>query len=126
MDDKDIERIKQELVSIPLVDELTYYENPCLVILDAVMSRSRVYETTVVPRLNYFKTNYPEINTLDMLINTINKVGSENFASKFLHYQFADIGKVILDTAMLFNINKNNFEDLEGMKYFPSTSNFYK
>lgn len=126
MDDKDIERIKQELMSIPLVDELTYYKNPCLVILDAVMSRSRVYETTVVPRLNYFKTNYPEINTLDMLINTINKVGSENFASKFLDYQFADIGKVILDTAMLFNINKNNFEDLEGMKYFASTPNFYK
>lgn len=126
MNTEAIDRIKQEIAHITLVDELTYYENPCLVILDAVMSRSRVYETTVVPRLNYFKTNYPEVNTLDILIKTIDKVGTENFAPKYLDYQFSDIGKVILDTAMVFNINKNGIDDLEGMRLFASSPNFYK
>ncbi len=42
----EIEKIKSELEHITLVPALEYYDNPCLVILDAVMSRSRVYEKT--------------------------------------------------------------------------------
>lgn len=34
----DIEKIKNELDNITIVDSLNYYDNPCLVILDAVMS----------------------------------------------------------------------------------------
>lgn len=51
----DIGKIKSELENITIVSGLNYYDNPCLVSLDAVMSLSRVYEKTVVAKINYFQ-----------------------------------------------------------------------
>lgn len=126
MNIEDVDKIKQELAHISLVDELMYYENPCLVILDAVMSRSRVYEKTVIPKINYFKENHSEINTLEKLIMTINEIGVEQFAPMYLDYQFKQLGQVILDTARVFLDNKINDNDLDSMRLFARSSNFYK
>lgn len=122
----DIEKIKNELDNITIVDSLNYYDNPCLVILDAVMSRSRVYEKTVVPKIKYFKEHHSDINTLETLIDVINEVGPENFAPKYLDYRFKQLGQVILDTAIVFHDNKAEGNDLESMKQFASSPNFYK
>ncbi|MFI3684948.1 hypothetical protein VBH15_08295 [Vagococcus fluvialis] len=122
----DIEKIKNELDNITIVDSLNYYDNPCLVILDAVMSRSRVYEKTVVPKIKYFKKNHSDINTLETLIDVINEVESENFAPKYLDYRFKQLGQVVLDTAIVFYDNKTEANDLESMKQFASSPNFYK
>ncbi len=126
IDMNDIDKIKQELEHISIVTVLDYYDDPCLVILDAVMSRSRVYEKTVVPKINYFKENYPEINTLEKLVDVIQKVGAEQFAPMYLDYQFKQLGQVVLDTADVFVENKTIENDLESMKLFASSSNFYK
>lgn len=122
----DIEKIKNELDNITIVDSLNYYDNPCLVILDAVMSRSRVYEKTVVPKIKYFKKNHSDTNTLETLIDVINEVGPENFAPNYLDYRFKQLGQVVLDTAIVFNKNKVEANDLESMKQFASSPNFYK
>ncbi|AQP53208.1 hypothetical protein CBF34_07890 [Vagococcus penaei] len=122
----DIEKIKSELEHITLVPALEYYDNPCLIILDAVMSRSRVYEKTVVPKIKYFKENYSDINTLEKLIDTIERDGPENFAPKYLDYRFKQLGQVLLDTAMVFNDNKLGIDDLESMRLFAESPNFYK
>lgn len=122
----EIEKIRSELEHITLVAALEYYDNPCLIILDAVMSRSRVYEKTVVPKIKYFKENFPDINTLEKLIDTIERDGPENFAPKYLDYRFKQLGQVLLDTAMVFNNNKLGIDDLESMKLFAESTDFYK
>ncbi|MBO0419687.1 hypothetical protein JZO80_05885 [Vagococcus fluvialis] len=122
----DIKKIKSELENIKIVSELNYYDNPCLVILDAVMSRSRVYEKTVVPRIKYFQLNYSYINSLEKLIAIINEVGVEQFAPKYLDYRFKQLGQVLLDTANVFNDNRLTTNDLESMKRFASSPDYYK
>lgn len=122
----EIEKIKSELEHITLVPALEYYDNPCLIILDAVMSRSRVYEKMVVPKIKYFKENFPDINTLEKLIELIERDGSENFAPKYLDYRFKQLGQVLLDTAMVFNDNKLGIDDLESMRFFAESPDFYK
>lgn len=122
----DIKKIKNELDNITIVDSLNYYDNPCLVILDAVMSRSRVYDKTVVPKIKLFKENYSDINTLEKLIDMIQEVGPENFAPKYLDYRFKQLGQVVLDTAMVFRDNKTEVNDLESMKQFAESPHFYK
>lgn len=122
----EVEKIKSELEHITLVPALEYYDNPCLIILDAVMSRSRVYEKTVVPKIKYFKENYSDIDTLEKLIDTIERSGSENFAPKYLDYRFKQLGQVLLDTAIVFNNHKIDTDDLESMRLFAESPNFYK
>lgn len=103
------------------------YENPILILLDAVLSINRQYYPFVVPRINDFQKRYPEINNLNSLVDLINSVGIDNFNIVW-NYNHPERVKILLDLTNKFISYRNKImliDDLQTMKHYASNTSVY-
>jgi len=84
----DVEKFGSFIKSLPLNydsrPEEFGYTNPVLVVVDAVLSINRQYQTFVVPRINFIESKH--IGSLVELRRIIKQKGSEEFC-KFWNYR---------------------------------------
>lgn len=57
------------------------YNSAVLICVDAVLSINRKYYKFVVPRITYFQNKYPNIKTLNQLLNLIDGMGLDGFSN---------------------------------------------
>lgn len=96
------------------------YENPVILLMDAVLSINRQYNKFVLPRLEYFKQKFPNINTLHKLNNLIIEKGVNNFEDVW-NYDHPKRVEILQDITLFFIDYKNRNhikDDLEGMKHW--------
>lgn len=96
------------------------YENPVILLMDAVLSINRQYNKFVLPRLEYFTQKFSNINTLHKLNNLIIEKGINNFEDVW-NYNHPKRVEILQDLTLFFidYKNKNSIkDDLEGMKHW--------
>lgn len=86
------------------------YKDPVLLLVDATLSINRQYNRFVVPRLEYFNTNYPDINTLSKLESLINTSGILGFIAVW-NYNHPKRVEILRDLTKFFL----NYKDEVGM-----------
>lgn len=131
MSDKFEQEIKQLTAyisqNIPITqkfqDEEFGYDNPVDVCIDAVLSIRRKYNSFVIPRLEQFKQNYPDINTLSALSKMIHDLGPEQFCTAWNYNHSARVEMLQSLTQRFLEYNEaNNFqEELNGMKHWANS-----
>lgn len=82
------------------------YKDPVLLLLDATLSINRQYNRFVVPRLNYFKLHYPDINTLTKLDLLIGEKGILDFSAVW-NYNHPKRVEILSDLTSFFLAFKN-------------------
>ena len=97
------------------------YNNPVLIILDAVLTINRNYLTFVKPRVLSFKENYDEIKTIEQMLNLIQTLGFDKFSKEVLKYN--DMERILLLKRVLtefknYKIENNLQDDLEALKHW--------
>ena len=96
------------------------YDNPVILLMDATLSINRQYNKFVLPRLEYFKQRFPNINTLQKLSNLIAEKGINNFGGVW-NYNHPKRVEILQNLTMFF-LNykaKNSIEDdLKSMKHW--------
>lgn len=117
---KYIKKLESLDLDFSMLPQAFGYDNPNLICLDVVLSMNRQYNTFVIPRLNFFKTNFPEIQTLQDLKNLITRVGIYSFESVW-NYKHPQRVIILRDLISFFLENKkqiNISEDLSSMIYW--------
>ena len=73
-DSDDVNKLVEYFRRLPPAEvKAVRYTTPALKLLDCVLSLNRRYYTFVVPRLDDFKTNHPDIETLEQLHSFVAK-----------------------------------------------------
>lgn len=75
------------------------YENPVLILVDAVLSINRRYKEFVVPRVELIKKE--NINTLEELVQKIKELGEDGFC-KLWNYNHSDRVRMLKELTELF------------------------
>jgi len=83
--------------------------NPALVIIEAILSINKPYDTFVVPTLNRFKGNNLEISSLHSLLKLVDsRGGPEKFFKIELEYYYPQMANTFYDVLRFFiSIEKN-------------------
>lgn len=101
------------------------YDNPVIILIDAVLSIKRHYDPFVSSRLKYFRNNYPNINSLSKLRSLIDEKGIDGFADVW-NYNHQKRVEILSDLVNFFisyrNIN-NMEDDLTAMKKWAHEAN---
>lgn len=96
------------------------YDNPVMLLMDATLSINRQYNKFVLPRLEYFKLKFPNINTLEEINNLINEKGIDDFESVW-NYNHPKRVEILQNLALFFLDYKTENsikDDLESMKHW--------
>jgi hypothetical protein len=88
------------------------YDNPVLILMDAVLSINRQYNTFVIPRLKYFKTKYSSLRSLERLAELIKNTGYANFVAVWNYNH--PVRVEILDNLCRFFIDYKIKSDMKG------------
>jgi len=93
--DAEINQLVSGLKQIPpiIVNDRTNLtgNNPALKVIDCVFSLGRTYDTQVIPLINNFLNEFPQINTLEGLMDKIDECGDcKVFFSNLLNYRDDD------------------------------------
>lgn len=124
--EKYIEQVKKLNFDKVLSPAEYSYENPALILIDAVLSINRQYRPFVVPRLEYFKKNFPFVNSLNELKTLIEKYGKTNF-HKVWNYKHEKRVEILSDLVSFFiNIKQKNEKDIDAMKRWARTVDLSK
>lgn len=108
-----------------LVEE-DYYQNPNLIIMDAILSKMRNYDVIKKQSLDFFEKNYSDINTLTELVSKIDEVGFTEFM-EYVNCDGLDRIEQIYNLASAFLNYKttHNFSsDLEAMRHWAKHAEF--
>lgn len=99
------------------------YENPVLICMDAVLSINRKYAAFVTPRIDNFKREYPDIDTLEALTKLIKQKGYEGFCAVWNYRHIERVGLLHrLSTKFLeYKYQSNRTNDLAAMKDWASS-----
>lgn len=96
------------------------YSDPVLLLMDATLSINRQYNKFVLPRIEHFKKEFPNINTLEQLKNLIDKKGINAFENVW-NYNHPKRVEILQDLAKFFLDYKTEnsiSDDLESMKHW--------
>lgn len=96
------------------------YDQPAIICMDAVLSIRRKYNAFVVPRLQAFGEQYPDVKSLTALEKMIESLGEDRFC-KAWNYNHLDRVHLLrrLIARFLDYINEHKFVDeLEGMRHW--------
>ncbi len=107
---------------IPLIHDITSnefgYDNPVLICMDAVLSINRIYAGFVRPRIDNFRNEYPDINTLEALRNLIQLKGHEGFCEvwNYRHVERVDLLDRLSTKFLTIADQGNQISDLAAMR----------
>jgi len=89
-------------------------------LMDATLSINRQYKKFVLPRLEYFKQRFPNINTLEKLNNLIKEKGINDFESvwNYNHPKRVEILQNLAKFFLEYKTENSIKDDLESMKHW--------
>jgi len=124
---KEFENIKKYIEFINSLD-LTFdknpeeygYKNPVILLMDATLSINRQYNKFVLPRIEYFKQSFPNINTLEKLNNLIKETGINDFENvwNYNHPKRVEILQNLAKFFLEYKTENSIKDDLESMKHW--------
>lgn len=99
------------------------YDNPVDVCMDAVLSIRRKYNAFVIPRLENFRENYPNITTLKSLSKMIADLGPEKFCTawNYNHPARVEMLESLTQRFLKYNEANNIQAELEGMQHWANS-----
>lgn len=118
--DKFLFWIKKQDLDFSMKPEEFGYNNPFLIIADAVLSINRQYNTFVKPRIELLKIKFNEINNLDEIYEFICSRGKEEFMNlwNYNHLQRVELLIEIIKFFIEYRKENNFGDDLKAMKHW--------
>ena len=119
----DVNKYADYLISKGIYDDVinheneTLYDNMACICVDLVLSINRKYYDFVVPRVKHFQDTYQDVRTLKEILNLINHIGTENFASVWNYNHLQRV--LLLENVVSYlnqlheKLSKNNYTDNE-------------
>ncbi len=125
---QELHKLIDHLSNIPITAKLEAnefgYDNPVDICMDAVLSIRRKYYSFVVPRLEYFRENQPEIRSLQRLAALIRSAGHEEFCKlwNYNHFARVELLENLVQRFIAYNTENNFEEELKGMQHWARLS----
>lgn len=126
VNDRDVQTLVAMLRKLDLepaeTSEEFKYENPVLVLLDAVLSIRRKYYAFVVPRVKGFEQDFPQVQNLKQLLDLISVSSIEGFC-RVWNYNHESRVLILRDLALRFISYADDLKeksDLDAMKHWAS------
>ena len=120
--DNELQKVIDHISQIPITERFEEssfgYDNPAYICIDAVLSIRRQYFAFVVPRIDYFKENNSDIDSLISLLSLIEEKGYKGFQKvwNYNHPERVEILENLIRQFLAYN-EKNNYQDeLKAMK----------
>ena len=127
VNDRDVQALVAMLRKLELepaeTSEEFKYENPVLVLLDAVLSIRRKYYAFVVPRVKGFEKDFPQVQNLNQLLDLISVSSIEGFC-RIWNYNHESRVLILRDLALRFICYADDLKeksDLDAMKHWTSS-----
>jgi hypothetical protein len=125
---QELQKLIDYLSNISITEKLEAnefgYDNPVDICMDAVLSIRRKYYAFVVPRLEYFRKNCPEIKSLQAILALIHSVGHEEFCKLWNYNHLARVQLLeALVQRFITYVTEINFQDeLKGMQHWANNA----
>ena len=86
---------------LPNPEDLVDSRSPAVKVIDCVLSLNRPYDTVVVPRLETFMSNHPEIQQVSELANLMESYPTPHaFVQQELNYNHEDRARILYEVVM--------------------------
>ena len=86
---------------LPSPEDLVDSRSPAVKVIDCVLSLNRSYDTVVVPRLETFMSNHPEIQQVSELANLMESYRTPHaFVQQELNYNHEDRARILYEVVM--------------------------
>ncbi|WP_137665776.1 NUMOD4 motif-containing HNH endonuclease [Enterococcus hulanensis] len=115
--------VKMNITEQESLSKEFFYDNPVLIILDGILSKQRKYDY-VKNKIDYFKDNHSEVDSLEKLVDVIDKVELSGFC-QYIDWNCQKRIKEIYDLSKVFlEIKRDgNFPtDLDAMRSWAKTA----
>lgn len=131
VNDTDLDKLVAYLSQIPIINRapIEYsYTNPVIICLDAVLSINRNYDAQVSPRLAFFKNHYPNLKTLQELLNLITQHGRAGFQQvwDYKHPQRVDILENLVKKFIVYGEQIGETDNLKAMQHWAKNATIEK
>lgn len=123
----DLDKLIAYLKTVPIINRtpIEYrYTNSVIICLDAVLSINRDYDTLVSRCLDYFKRFYPDVKTLQELLNLITKHGYAGFQQvwKYNHPQRVRVLEDLVKKFIEYGQGIGETDDLKAMRHWAESA----